>query len=184
MQTAALRRKGAMASIIGLNLTQVNTLCEDAESATSCTVCIASHLFNSGFVVSGDRVAVEHVKSAALEMNAQRINDLSVSGAFHSPLMLPAVPSLQEALSTCPMCTPHMVVYSNVSGMPHTDPNSIRTQLVQQITSSIKWNACMEDIIGCNPDISFVECGPGRQLKTLLGRINKTVFKRSLNWEV
>ena len=72
--------------------------------------------------------------------------------------------------STCPICTPHMVVYSNVSGMPHTDPNSIRTQLVQQITSSIKWNACMEDIIGCNPDISFVEFCPGRQLKTPAGK--------------
>jgi [acyl-carrier-protein] S-malonyltransferase len=185
MQAAAVGRPGSMATVVGLSKSHLSSLCREAELNTGGTVSIGNCLFETGFVISGDVSAVDHVKkTAALESEAQSIIDVHVSGAFHSQLMLPAVSDLNAALSTCRVSTPDMTVYSNVTGRPYSDANSVRTLLAQQLTSPVLWKECMEHILASNPDVSLVECGPGRQLKSILRRVNKSAFKRSLNLEV
>lgn len=184
MQEATKERSGAMATVIGLNEKQLQGLCADAARHGHESVCIANYLFDKGYAISGSLQAVESVKDAAVQAGAKAVKSLHVSGAFHSPLMAPAMSKLQHALSLLPLRVPLFPVYSNVTGIPYPNPSSVRESLVMQLQSPVKWNATIQDMATNIPTAVFVECGPGRHLKAILGKLDRRAFRGCISAEV
>ena len=112
----------------------------------------------------------EQLKAAG----AKRALPLKVGGAFHSPLMQPAKDELQAAIEATEFAAPKCPVYQNVDGKPHTDPAEIKANLIAQLTSSVRWTASVQNMIADGAD-DFTECGPGKALQGMIGRIDKTV---------
>lgn len=184
MQEAAKEQSGAMATVIGLEEEQLQRLCTDATRHGQESVCIANYLFDKGYAISGSLPAVEQVKDASLQAGAKTVKNLHVSGAFHSPLMAPAASKLQQALSLCTLRAPRFPVYSNVTGAPYSTPLSVRELLATQLQSPVKWNTTIRGMISNRPSAVFVECGPGRQLKATLGKLDRRAFRGCISVEV
>ena len=187
MHEAGKLCSGTMATVIGLNEEQLQRLCIDAASHVPHgheTICIANYLFDRGHAISGSLQAVEYVKSTALQAGARTVKNLHVSGAFHSPLMAPATSKLQHVLSLYPLRAPLLPVYSNVTGVPYPNSSSVQELLVTQLQAPVKWETSIQHMIAKNPTAVFVECGPGRQLRAILGKLDKNAFKGCTNVEV
>ena len=105
---------------------------------------------------------------------AKRALPLKVGGAFHSPLMQPAKEELEKAIKATTFSEPKCPVYQNVDAQPHTDPAEIQANLIAQLTSSVRWTASVQNMIKAGAD-DFTECGPGKALQGMIGRIDKTV---------
>ena len=108
------------------------------------------------------------------EAGAKRALPLKVSGAFHSPLMQPAKDELQAAIEKTTFKTPKCPVYQNVDAKPHTDAEEIKLNLIAQLTSPVRWTASVQTMIHDGAD-DFTECGPGKALQGMIGRIDKNV---------
>ena len=108
------------------------------------------------------------------EAGAKRALPLPVSGAFHSPLMQPAKDELQAAIETTEFSVPKCPVYQNVDAKPHTDAAEIKANLIAQLTSSVRWTKSVQNMVADGAD-DFTECGPGKALQGMIGRIAKGV---------
>jgi [acyl-carrier-protein] S-malonyltransferase len=122
-------------------------------------------------VVSGEVAGVERVMDLAKKNGAKRAVRLPVSGAFHSPLMEPAVHGFAEEVNRTEFAEPAFPVYSNVTEEPSTSASEARDLLVQQLTAPVRWAGEVTKIAAQNPDALFVEMGPGNVLTGLLTRI-------------
>ena len=163
MQEACEATEGGMVSVMGLPLDTVSALAEENG------VEIANVNSREQIVLSGEKAGVRRAEQAAKAAGAKRTVPLNVAGAFHSRLMRPAAERLAETLEGIAVRPPAIPVLSNVTGEPHGDPNSIRRRLVEQVTHTVKWLDCMERFEEDGVE-SFVECGPGRVLSSLLKR--------------
>ena len=105
---------------------------------------------------------------------AKRALPLKVGGAFHSPLMQPAKDELQAAIESTVFSAPKCPVYQNVDGKPHVSPEEIKANLIAQLTSGVRWTSCVQNMIADGAD-DFTECGPGKALQGMIGRIDKNV---------
>ena len=105
---------------------------------------------------------------------AKRALPLKVGGAFHSPLMQPAKDELQAAIEQTVFSAPKCPVYQNVDGKPHTDPADIKANLIAQLTSSVRWTSCVQNMIA-DGATEFTECGPGKALQGMISKINREV---------
>ena len=173
MQKACEAAPGTMAAVIGLPDEKIEEIC--AESSTEGNIVVAANYNCPGqLVISGNidavNVACEKLKAAG----AKRALPLKVGGAFHSPLMQPAKEELEEAIKATKISTPKCPVYQNVDGMAHTEPAEIKNNLIAQLTSSVRWTASVQNMIKAGAD-DFTECGPGKALQGMIGRIDKTV---------
>ena len=121
-------------------------------------------------VISGTVEGVSAACALAKEEGAKRALPLKVGGAFHSPLMEPARAELAEAIQHTEFHTPKCPVYQNVDGLPHTDPEDIKRNLVAQLTSSVRWTQSVLRMVEDGAD-EFVECGPGSVLQGLVKKI-------------
>lgn len=173
MQAAADALPSGMVSILGLEVAQVNKLCEDARAEGE-VLQIANYLCPGNVVVSGHRGACERVADLALKAGAMKTVPLAVAGAFHTPLMQPAVERLRQALRDVPLSRPRMAVFSNVDAAPHEEPEEIRELLVRQVVSPVLWEDTMRAMLRSGYD-AFWEVGPGRVLRGLLKRIDRKV---------
>ena len=99
---------------------------------------------------------------------------LAVAGAFHTPLMQPAVEQLTEVLSGVEVKSPEITVVSNVDANSHSDPSDLREMLQQQVVSPVMWEASIRRLLGDGFD-QFYEVGPGRVLRGLLKRIDRKI---------
>lgn len=173
MQKACEANPGTMAAIIGLSDEQVEQVCQEV-SAEGNIVVPANYNCPGQLVISGHvnaiNVACEKLKAAG----AKRALPLKVGGAFHSPLMKPAKDELQAAIEKTHFNVPHCPVYQNVDGKPHTDAEEIKLNLIAQLTSSVRWTASVQAMIADGAD-DFTECGPGKALQGMIGRISKEV---------
>ena len=173
MQKACEAAPGTMAAVIGLPDEKIEEIC--AESSTEGNIVVAANYNCPGqLVISGNidaiNVACEKLKAAG----AKRALPLKVGGAFHSPLMQPAKEELEEAIKATTIFVPKCPVYQNVDGMAHTEPAEIKDNLIAQLTSSVRWTASVLNMIKDGAD-DFTECGPGKALQGMIGRIDKTV---------
>ena len=173
MQKACEAAPGTMAAVIGLPDEKIEEIC--AESSTEGNIVVAANYNCPGqLVISGNidavNVACEKLKAAG----AKRALPLKVGGAFHSPLMQPAKEELEEAIKATKISAPKCPVYQNVDGMAHTEPAEIKDNLIAQLTSSVRWTASVLNMIKDGAD-DFTECGPGKALQGMIGRIDKTV---------
>ncbi len=173
MQKACEAAPSTMAAIIGLPDDKVVEICQ--EVSTDDNVVVAANFNCPGqLVISGNVEAIDEACKRLKEAGAKRALPLPVGGAFHSPLMQPAKDELQKAIEATEVKEPQCPIYQNVDGLPHTDPKEIKENLIAQLTSSVRWTQCVQNMIADGAD-DFTECGPGKALQGMIGRISKEV---------
>ncbi|MGD0654219.1 MAG: ACP S-malonyltransferase [Thermoguttaceae bacterium] len=172
MQEAADATPSGMVSILGLELVDVQKLCEKARDGEILE--IANLLCPGNIVISGTNDACERAAEMAQPFGAMKAVPLAVAGAFHTEIMQPAVERLEQALSIVPMHKPRIPVISNYDAHPHHDPEEIRRLLMQQVLNPVRWEDSMRYLIAQGFS-QFYEVGPGRVLRGLLRRIDRGV---------
>lgn len=173
MQKACDKAPSTMAAIVGLADDVIEKVCAEV-SKDGCVVVPANYNCPGQLVISGDIEAVNEACEKLKAAGAKRALPLKVGGAFHSPLMQPAKDELQAAIEKTEFSAPRCPVYQNVDGKPHTDPTEIKANLIAQLTSSVRWTDCVRNMIADGAD-DFTECGPGKALQGMIGRIDKNV---------
>ena len=173
MQKACEVAPGTMAAIVGLDDETVEKICQQVSTVGNVVVA-ANYNCPGQLVISGNIDAVNQACELLKEAGAKRALPLKVGGAFHSPLMQPAKDELQTAIENTTFAEPKCPVYQNVDGQPHTAPEEIKKNLIAQLTSSVRWTSSVQNMIkdGAN---DFIECGPGKALQGMIGRIDKDV---------
>ena len=176
MQEACEKNESSMAAIVGLDDNIVEGVCSQSKE----TLVAANYNCPGQIVISGTINAVNIACNKLTELGARRALVLPVRGAFHSPLMKSAEESLSKAINgiqfkegTCP-------IYQNITGMPYTDIEEIKQNLVNQLTSSVKWTQTMENM-KLNGLASVTEVGPGKVLQGLFKRISRDLETKSLH---
>jgi [acyl-carrier-protein] S-malonyltransferase len=170
MLDAGRARPGAMAAVLGLATAEVEAACNAASDGHG--VAVAANLnAPDQTVISGDPGAVSAAGEGCKSRGAKRVLPLKVSGAFHSPLMAPAVDGLREALSAASFADPAFPVIANASGAAVRTGLDAKRLLVDQLTAPVRWVECMRAAAAVAPDATFVEVGPGSVLSGLLKRI-------------
>jgi [acyl-carrier-protein] S-malonyltransferase len=167
MQEACEATKGGMAAIIGLDEGPTREVCEKAG------VTLANLNCPGQLVISGDSESIAKACELAKAAGARRALPLPVAGAYHSPLMAGAQPKLDAELRSISLRQASVPVISNVTALPHTEPETIRTRLVEQVTSSVLWERSMRHLLA-DGFTRFIELGPGTALTGFLKRIDKT----------
>ena len=170
MYEQGLARPGAMAAIIGVLSVSIDTICEQA-SAEGAVVVPANYNSGEQVVISGEVAGVDRAMLFAKAAGAKRCFPLPVSGAFHSPLMQPAVAGLEVALNTAHWSQPKYPVVANVNAEVVTDTARARALLVQQLTAPVQWTQTMLHLAALYPNATFVEIGTGHVLAGLARRI-------------
>ena len=166
MQKCCEATPGGMAAILGLPNEKVEEIC----AGISGIVIPANYNCNGQVVISGEKQAVEAACEALKAAGAKRALPLSVSGAFHSPLMEAARVELGKAIEKTEVKTPSCPIYQNVTAKPETDPARIKENLLQQLTSPVKWTQTVENMLA-DGATTFRELGPGNVLQGLIKRI-------------
>lgn len=171
MQAAADLSPSGMASILGLELAQVESLCRDARKPGE-VLEVANLLCPGNIVISGSKEACQRAVELAPQAGAMKAIPLAVAGAFHTELMQPAVAKLAEALDAATFTSPRIPVISNVDAQSHDRPEEIRQLLLRQIVSPVRWEESIRELMRRGID-SFWEVGPGRVLRGLMKRIDR-----------
>lgn len=171
MQDAADAVRSGMVSILGMEADKIEQVCGEARAEGE-VLQIANYLCPGNIVVSGHKGACERVADLAVKAGAMKAIPLAVAGAFHTPLMQPAVERLRSALAGVRLNAPRIPVISNVDAETHDDPEEIRSLLVKQVVSPVQWEATMRKML-VHGHAPFWEVGPGRVLRGLLKRIDR-----------
>ena len=174
MQKACEAAPSTMAAIIGIADEKVEEICAEVSKEDKGVVVAANFNCPGQLVISGNVEAVSEACARIKAAGAKRALPLNVGGAFHSPLMQPAKDELQKAIEQTIINEPKCPIYQNVDGKPHTDPAEIKANLIAQLTSSVRWTQCVQNMIADGAD-DFTECGPGKALQGMIGRISKEV---------
>ena len=173
MQKACEAAPSTMAAIVGLADEKIEEICAEVNKEGNVVV-PANYNCPGQLVISGNVEAINEACEKLKAAGAKRALPLKVGGAFHSPLMQPAKDELQAAIEKTEFSAPQCPVYQNVDGKPHTDPADIKQNLIAQLTSSVRWTSCVQNMLADGAD-DFTECGPGKALQGMIGRIDKTV---------
>jgi [acyl-carrier-protein] S-malonyltransferase len=171
MQEAVPVGVGAMAAILGMDLEKVTAICHDAAQDEVCSP--ANINSPEQIVISGNTAAVERAAKLADERGAKRAKLLPVSAPFHCSLMKPAQDRLEGDLKKLTMQKPVLPVACNVEADFVTDGNRALHTLVDQVTGSVKWDACMRLLIAQGVQ-TFIEVGPGKVLCGLMRQIDRS----------
>lgn len=178
MQKACEAAPGTMAAVIGLPDDKIEAVCKECSTPGNIVV-PANYNCPGQLVISGNVDAINKACEKLKAAGAKRALPLKVGGAFHSPLMQPAKEELQKAIEATEFSTPKCPVYQNVDGKPHTDAAEIKANLIAQLTSSVRWTSSVQNMIADGAD-DFTECGPGKALQGMIGRIDKNVTAHGL----
>ena len=171
MQAACEQNPGTMAAVLALEDSKVAEVCARIEEGI---VVAANYNCPGQVVISGEIEAVDAACVALKEAGARRALRLPVGGAFHSPLMQPAAESLKEAILKTDFHKPFCPIYQNVSAKAETDPETIRENLLKQLTSPVRWTHSVQQMVADGAS-EFYEFGPGDVLKGLIRKINPDV---------
>jgi [acyl-carrier-protein] S-malonyltransferase len=174
MQQAGSENEGSMAAIIGMQDETVDEICSEADNIVQKPVVPANYNCPGQLVISGDPEAVEKAIELAKEKGCRLAKKLPVSGAFHSPLMKPALEGLKNKLEQVQIDEAKVPVYSNFTALPTTDPDTIRENLVNQLMNPVQWTKTMQNMFDHGAR-TFVEIGPGKVLQGLIKRTLKDV---------
>jgi [acyl-carrier-protein] S-malonyltransferase len=172
MYETGVARPGTMAAILGTLTTPVEQICERATKEKGLVV-PANFNTDDQVVISGEIAGVERAMELSKEAGAKRAIKLPVSGAFHSPLMEPAVVGLTDAIATSAFTDPVFPVYSNVTAEASTTAVGAKDLLLRQLTSPVRWATEIRNIAARFSDALYVEMGPGNVLSGLVGRLVK-----------
>ena len=167
MQLCCEKVPGTMAAIVGLPDEKVEEICSSCEGI----VIPANYNCGGQVVISGEKTAVEQACEKAKAEGAKRALPLAVSGAFHSPLMEPARVELGKAIEETRIVEPICPIYQNVSAQAVTDPQTIKKNLLAQLTSPVRGTQSVRNMLADGADY-FMEIGPGTVLQGLVKRIS------------
>ena len=171
MQKACEKTPSTMAAVLALPVAKVEVLCA---SVTEGVVVPANYNCPGQIVISGSIEGVDAACAKMLEAGAKRALKLKVGGAFHSPLMEPARAELADAIAHTDFHAPKCPVYQNVNAEPQTDPETIKKNLIAQLTAPVRWTQTIQNMIAAGAD-TFVEVGPGAVLQGLVKKISSEV---------
>ena len=169
MQKACEKTPSTMAAVLAD--ARVEELCA---SVTEGVVVPANYNCPGQIVISGSIEGVDAACAKMLEAGAKRALKLKVGGAFHSPLMEPARAELADAIAHTDFHAPKCPVYQNVNAEPQTDPETIKKNLIAQLTAPVRWTQTIQNMIAAGAD-TFVEVGPGAVLQGLVKKISSEV---------
>lgn len=173
MQKACEAVPGTMAAVIGLPDETIEDICKEVSSDGNIVV-PANYNCPGQLVISGNVDAINTACEKLKAAGAKRALPLKVGGAFHSPLMQPAKEELEKAIEATTFSAPKCPVYQNFDGKAHTQPEEIKANLIAQLTGSVRWTECVQNMISDGAD-DFTECGPGKALQGMIGRIDRNV---------
>ena len=171
MQKACEKTPSTMAAVLALPDAKVEELCA---SVTGGVVVPANYNCPGQIVISGSIEGVDAACAKMLEAGAKRALKLKVGGAVHSPLMEPARAELADAIAHTDFHAPKCPVYQNVNAEPQTDPETIKKNLIAQLTAPVRWTQTIQNMIAAGAD-TFVEVGPGAVLQGLVKKISSEV---------
>ncbi len=174
MQKACEAQSSTMAAIIGMEDSQVEEVCNEIDEI----VVTANYNSPGQIVISGSVPGIDTAVEKLSAMGAKRALKLTVGGAFHSPLMEPARAELEEAIQAAPFADPICPVYQNVNASPSTDPETIKANLVSQLTSPVRWTQTVQQMIA-DGATSFTEVGPGKVLQGLIKKVDRGMETQS-----
>ena len=177
MHNAGKINPGTMAAIIGMSSKEVENLCN--RNSSDHLVVAANYNTENQIVVYGHIEAIESLINKAKEYGARMAVPLNVSGAFHSPLMIPAREELADKLDSIEILDINIPLYSNVDAKPITKGKDIKNSLIRQLESPVLWYNSIQQMIkdGYN---SFIEIGPGKVLQGLNRKIDSAVPTKSI----
>ena len=175
MQTACEMQQSTMAAVIALPDDIVEQVCKEINDKGNIVVA-ANYNCPGQVAISGTVEGIALASEALKAAGAKRVIPLSVSGAFHSPLMQPAKEELEAAIMATTIHTPICPIYQNVDAKPHTSPQEIRNNLIAQLTSPVRWTATVKNMIAAGAT-EFIECGPGTVLQGMIKKISEEMSK-------
>jgi [acyl-carrier-protein] S-malonyltransferase len=175
MKEAGERNPGAMAAIIGLDAGTLEGICQEARlQFPASSVQLANYNSPGQIVISGHKEALGRALELARERGAKRAIPLAVSIASHSPLMQIAAESFASVVAQVDFHRPRIPVVANVTAAPITTVAAIREELVEQLTSTVRWVESVQYMIAQGVT-TFVEVGPKNVLTGLIRRIDRSV---------
>ena len=174
MQKACEQNPSTMAAIIALPDEKVEEICASVDGV----VVPANYNCPGQLVISGTNEAIDEACAKLTAAGAKRALKLNVGGAFHSPLMEPARVELEAAIAAAPFAKPVCPVYQNVDAKPHTDPAEIRANLIDQLTSPVRWTQIVQNMLA-DGATSFTELGPGSVLQGLIKKVDRSAVCES-----
>ncbi len=177
MQRACEANPSTMAAVLGLEDLVVEEVCDGVKDEV---VVPANYNSPGQVVISGSYAGVEQASELLKEAGAKRVIPLAVGGAFHSPLMQPARDELAEAINSTDFQTPRCPIFQNVNAQSTTKIETIRTNLIDQLTAPVRWAQSVVAMIDSGAT-TFVECGPGKVLQGLVKKIDRAVATQSIN---
>ena len=177
MQEACDAKPSTMASVIGLD---DDALEEAIKPAHELGVVVLANFNTKGqVVISGEVAAVESAMELAKAAGAKLVKQLSVAGAFHSPLMEPARERLAAEIEATSFEAPKVGVVANVDAQEHTEPAQLKSNLVQQLTAPVLWAKSMQNLIEQGYE-NYFELGPGGTLAGMLKRTARSASRVSI----
>jgi [acyl-carrier-protein] S-malonyltransferase len=175
MQHACEINPSTMAAILGLDDKVVEEVCASIDEV----VVAANYNCPGQLVISGSMKGIEIACEKLKAAGAKRALPLQVGGAFHSSLMEPAREELAAAIQSTKFNTPVCPVYQNVNALPSSDVDTIRKNLIAQLTAPVRWTQSVQNMVKDGATI-FIECGPGKVLQGLVKKIAPSVEAQSL----
>jgi [acyl-carrier-protein] S-malonyltransferase len=166
MFEAGMKQSGAMSAVLGLDEAILSEVCKETNTVIANINCPGQ------LVISGASENVAKASEMAKAKGAARVTPLQVSGAFHSPLMQPAVPGMSAVLDKVNFKDPAIPIIANVTAQPLTKAGQFRDELINQLTSSVQWQKSVEYMLGQGVK-SFIEIGSGKVLAGLIRRISR-----------
>ncbi|MEM9299071.1 MAG: ACP S-malonyltransferase [Bacteroidota bacterium] len=170
MQKACETNPSTMAAILGLADEKVEEVCASIDEV----VVAANYNCPGQLVISGSNEGIAIACGKMKEAGAKRALPLPVGGAFHSPLMEPAREELAKAIQSTSFSKPICPVYQNVNAQPSSDIETIKSNLISQLTAPVRWTQSVQHMTA-DGATSFIECGPGKVLQGLVKKISLNV---------
>ena len=170
MQKACEKEPSTMAAIIGLEDEKIEEICKSIDEI----VVPANYNSPSQVVISGSIKGIDIACEKLTEAGAKRALKLVVGGAFHSPLMESARVELEEAINITKFQKPICPIYQNVNASKVTEPEQIKKNLIDQLTSPVRWTQTMKNMLA-DGATSFVELGPGNVLQGLIKKVDRNI---------
>lgn len=174
MQEACELNPSTMAAILGLDDDVIESVCASIEGV----VVAANYNCPGQLVISGSHDAINAACATLTERGARRAMVLPVGGAFHSPLMEPAREKLAVAIAATALKAPICAIYQNVTALPTNDPDTIRENLLVQLTAPVRWTQTMQNMLA-DGATEVIEVGPGKVLQGLFKKIDRALEVRS-----
>ena len=176
MQKACEKIPSTMAAIVGLEDSVVERICEETDGI----VVAANYNCPGQLVISGEVQAVSHAVEKCTKQGARMAIPLAVGGAFHSPLMESAQEELRAAIEAIPFQEPLCPIYQNVNGKATNDPDTIKKNLIEQLTSPVRWTETIQRMIQDGVDSILEVGGAGNVLRGMIKRIDRKLSTSGL----